>query len=197
MGAMISDLVDAARLEGGQLHLAPMPLDLGRLSADVVARMGEADSQRVVVAASADLPRVAADPMRIERALANLIGNALKYSAAPAPVRVGVGAFGDEVRVEVQDAGSGVAPEELPRLFRRHGRTGSSRGRADSLGLGLYIVRGIVEAHGGRVWVESTVGIGSTFGFALPVARASEKRALGRAAPPSDGQLLPDQITAG
>jgi signal transduction histidine kinase len=83
-----------------------------------------------------------------------------------------VGAGEREVRVEVVDEGPGIAPEELSTLFQRHARARLGRGRADSLGLGLYIARGIVEAHGGRVWVESSPGVGSTFGFALPAASA-------------------------
>jgi signal transduction histidine kinase len=196
LGGMIADLVDAARLEGGQLRVAPVPVDLGRLAADVVARMGDGEAERVVVAAPTGLPLAAADPARIERVLANLIGNALKYSPASAPVRVDVRSRGREVLVEVADLGPGIAPEELPRLFQRHGRTASGRGRADSLGLGLYIARGIVEAHGGRVWVESAPEAGSTFGFAVPVAGAPEVPATGERERAEPLRLLTDGSAA-
>jgi len=72
----------------------------------------------------------------------------------------------------VSDRGPGIPPEDLPKLFQRYARTTVGEDRRDGLGLGLYITRKLVEAHGGRIWVESQVGVGSTFSFSLPVARA-------------------------
>ena len=80
----------------------------------------------------------------------------------------------DEVVTSVTDRGQGIPPEDLPRLFRKFGRSRRSEGRHDSLGLGLHITKGMVEAHGGRIWVESEVGKGSTFFFTLPIHRVSK-----------------------
>jgi signal transduction histidine kinase len=113
---------------------------------------------------------VSADPERIERVLMNLITNALKYSPPKKPVVVGVEQAHNEAVVSVVDQGDGIPPEELPRLFHRFTR-GRAGPKADvsGLGLGLYIARLMVEAHGGRIRAESEVGKGSTFWFSLPM----------------------------
>jgi two-component system, OmpR family, phosphate regulon sensor histidine kinase PhoR len=113
---------------------------------------------------------VSADPERIERVLTNLITNALKYSPSPKPVVVGVEQTNGEAVVSVADQGAGISPEELPRLFQRftRGREGPKSDVA-GLGLGLYIARLMVEAHGGRIRAESDLGKGSTFSFSLPL----------------------------
>ena len=171
MGSMIRDLVDAARLEGGELQLERAHVDLAALVGSWLARTGdERIRARVTLEPAPDLPPADADPERVERVVANLISNALKYSPDDAPVLVSIRREADELLVTVRDRGVGIAPEELGHLFQRYGRTRAGRGRADSLGLGLFIVKQIVEAHGGRVWVDSTPGEGSTFGISLPIA---------------------------
>jgi signal transduction histidine kinase len=168
MAAMISDLVESVRPDGG-LVLSREPIDLARFVPERLAlAAGVLDVERVEVAFEPGLPPVSADPSRLERVLANLVGNALKYSEAPAPVRVTARRAGGEVAVTVEDRGVGVAAEDLPRLFERFQR-GRLTGRKEGLGLGLYIVRTTVEAHGGRVAVESAPGEGSRFSFTLPV----------------------------
>lgn len=180
MASMITNLVDAARLENGELWTPVVAVDLGQLVAELVQRMGEPGAaERIELAVEPNLPPVAVDAAAIERVVANLIGNALKYSPPPAPVRVDVRRHGGEIQVTVADQGPGIAAGEQQRLFQRHGRTASGRGRSDSLGLGLYIVRRIVEAHQGRVWVTSQPGVGSTFGVALPSADAATLPAPG------------------
>ncbi|MDA8216407.1 MAG: ATP-binding protein, partial [Dehalococcoidales bacterium] len=108
-----------------------------------------------------------ADANRLERVLTNLLSNALKYSEDT--IRVTVGADADELTVAVADKGRGIAKEDLPHLFDRFYRVGQSR-RMEGLGLGLYITKMLVEAHGGRIWVDSEVGKGSTFSFTLPLS---------------------------
>ncbi len=103
--------------------------------------------------------------------LLNLVGNALKYSAGGTAVRVSAAASDGAIRVSVADRGDGVAADDLPHVFERFYR-GKNTPRSDGLGLGLYLVRLLVEAHGGRVWAESAVGAGSTFFVSLPVAAA-------------------------
>jgi signal transduction histidine kinase len=100
--------------------------------------------------------------------LANLAGNAIKFTPAGGSVTIEAVAAGDELRFSVRDTGPGIPEAERPRLFDRYWQP--TRTAAKGTGLGLYIARGIVLAHGGRIWVDSRVGAGSTFSFTLPVA---------------------------
>ena len=170
MESMIRDLVASARLEAGEMRMIKEPTDLLRLIDDLCKRIGTAeDLARIQVEAPDWVPPVLADPEQIERAIVNLVTNALKYSALETPVVVHVVQRGAEVVTSVTDKGVGIAPEDIPHLFERSYRAKTGK-RTEGLGLGLYITRLIVEAHGGRVWVESEVGKGSTFYFTLPVA---------------------------
>ena len=169
MGAMIDDLLESSQLESGALLLRRTPIDLSRLAAEVVAQLGSVeDRERIRVLAPAPGPLVSADTVRIERVLMNLLQNALKYSPADAPVELEVRQAAGEAVVGVIDHGAGIPVDELPRLFQRFSRVGRAEAGPGGFGLGLYIARLIVEAHGGRVWAESEVGTGSRFGFALP-----------------------------
>ncbi len=171
MNAIIQDLVDAARLEAGQLRLAPMPVTMQEYVPGLVQRLaGTMPVQRVEVAIPQDLAPVRADPDRLDRILTNLLSNALKYSPGGSPVTVTARRQGDEVVTSVTDRGPGIPPEQIPRLFQRYYRAEAARQGREGLGLGLYITRKLVEAHGGRIWVESEVGVGSTFSFSLPIA---------------------------
>ena len=107
-----------------------------------------------------------ADPDRLERILLNLLSNALNIPILTQKHRC-LAQQGENVVTSITDRGKGIPPEELPTLFQRYRRPMPVR---ESLGLGLYITRGLVEAHGGKIWVESEVGKGSTFSFTLPVA---------------------------
>jgi signal transduction histidine kinase len=170
MSAMIRDLVEAVRLESGRLTLEPETI---ALPSWIRERLGMAagvlDTARVVYEFDPELPAVRADPARLDRIVTNLVGNALKYSDSAREVRVGARHSGAAVEVWVADRGVGVAPEDLPRIFERFYR-GKLTSRSEGLGLGLFIVRMLVEAQGGEVRAESRVGEGSTFFFRLPVA---------------------------
>ena len=111
----------------------------------------------------------------------NLIGNAIKFTKAGGSITVGAASKDHEVIFRVADTGSGIAPENLPRVFDRFWRA-SSAGRLGA-GLGLQITKGIVEAHGGRIWVESAAGSGSTFFFTIPTAFAARDRLSDRRRP--------------
>ena len=106
--------------------------------------------------------------------LGNLVGNALKFTPAGGRVAIDAKAEGNEVVLSVHDSGVGIPTNELPHVFDRywHARRG---GAAHGTGLGLAIARGIVERHGGRIWVESTLGVGSTFSFTLPTVAAASR----------------------
>ncbi|MHB1416804.1 MAG: sensor histidine kinase, partial [Chloroflexota bacterium] len=133
-------------------------------------RIGSREDQaRLRVEAPQPVPPVLADPERVERVVVNLVTNALKYSTPGKPVVVRVQPSDGEAMVSVIDEGPGISSEELPHLFQRYRRAAAGN-KAGGLGLGLYIARLIVEAHGGRIWVESEVGKGSTFSFTLPLA---------------------------
>ena len=170
LNAMTRDLVDSARLEAGQLRLEKRPVDLNSFVCDLFGHAaGLIDVERIRVEVPADLPPVAADPDRLERILMNLLGNALKYSTPETEVLARAHRKDEEIVVSVADRGVGIAPEDLPRIFERFYRSGGVR-KVEGVGLGLYITKMLVEAHGGRIWVESELGKGSTFYFTLPVA---------------------------
>ncbi|HLZ31936.1 MAG TPA: ATP-binding protein [Chloroflexota bacterium] len=175
MNAMIQELLESSLLESGTMAVQPRPVELVQLLQSIVDRVGfERVSLQTSVALSQNGPlMVSADPERIERVLTNLLTNALKYSPPRTPVVVGVAEAPAEAVVSVADQGAGIAPEELPRLFQRFTR-GRAGPKADvsGLGLGLYIARLMVEAHGGHIRVESEVGKGSTFFFTLPTGVA-------------------------
>ena len=171
MNAMIQDLVDAARLEGGQVRLNLTSVEMGAFVLDLKARLaGTFEAERIAVEAPEGICPVRADPERLERILMNLLSNAFKYSPPDTPITVRIEQQGGEVITAVSDRGAGIPAEELPRLFQQYYRTTATRARPESLGLGLHICRGFVEAPGGRIWVDSELGKGSTFYFSLPCA---------------------------
>jgi len=174
MDLMIQDLVDATRWEGGQLELKREVVQLPQFVADLLQRVSPVlDTARIRVDLPPALPPVCADYARLERILVNLLSNALKYSAPDTPVFLRAWPQDGEVVIAVADRGRGIPPDDLPHLFERFYRV-KDTSKAEGIGLGLYITRILVEAHGGRIWVESAVGQGSTFSFTLPVARLDE-----------------------
>jgi len=170
MDVMIRDLSDAARMEVGKLELSKRPVDLVAFVRDLRERMAATvDLSRIRVVATKPVPRVLADEDRLERILMNLLTNALKYSPPDSLVTIRMLARDGEVLTSVTDKGVGIAPEDMPHVFQRFFRAKGVR-KTEGLGLGLYITRILVEAHGGRIWVKSKPGKGSTFYFTLPVA---------------------------
>ncbi|HEY3377044.1 MAG TPA: ATP-binding protein [Armatimonadota bacterium] len=170
MNAMIQDLVDVTRLEIGEFSLETHAIDVKAYLTNLVSRSETmAEYGRIQTEIPEQLPPVLADANRLERMLMNLLSNALKYSAPGTPVRVRARQEEGMVLISVTDEGPGIPPEDLPLLFQRYYRAPGTRATEGS-GLGLYITRLLIEAHGGRVWVESEVGQGSTFSFTLPIA---------------------------
>jgi len=170
MSTMIEDLVDAARAEGGQLQLTRDAVSLRDFLIDYLRRTaGALESERIRVDVPPELPPVWADFNRLERIFTNLFSNALKYSDPGTLVWVRACRVDDTVEVAISDRGQGIPPEDLAHLFERFYRAHGAEKR-EGLGLGLYITRMLVEAHGGRIRVESAVGQGSTFTFTLPMA---------------------------
>lgn len=176
MNSMIQDLVESARLEAGKLELHKEPTDLCHLLRDISQRVGTPEDRgRLRVECPGRVPAVPADRERIERAIVNLMTNALKYSPSGSTVTARAERSDGEVLVSVVDQGMGIAPDELPHIFERFYRAREGR-KTEGLGLGLYITRLMVEAHGGQVGVESRLGRGSTFSFTLPISEANSAR---------------------
>lgn len=176
MEAMIGDLVEAARLEGGQLE--KRRVELASFFRELLARTaGVLDVRRVELEVLDEDLAVLADPSGLERVVTNLLSNALKYSPHDSVVRLRAertrepSNAGDEVVVTVSDHGVGIAEDDVPHLFQRFWRS-KATSRAEGLGLGLFITKQIVSAHGGRIWVDSAMGEGSRFCFSLPIATA-------------------------
>jgi PAS domain S-box-containing protein len=167
MARLIEDLADIVRLEEGHLPLQRESFDLVTLARECAAAAEEHSAHHAVRVETSDASICGAwDRVRLGQVLENLIGNALKHGAEEGEVVVRVEEQDSEALVSIQDSGPGIDPEHVPHLFDRfyRGNTGSS-----GLGLGLYISRILVDAHGGRIWVESRPGQGSTFTVALPL----------------------------
>ena len=174
MHRLISDLLDIGRIEAGMLSVSPVPAEISTIveQARNTFLSGGA-SQSIAVDLPRNLPRVLADSRRIVQVLINLFNNAARHSPGSSPIRVAAEWDGPLVTVSVADEGRGVPPEQLPYLFRKHSGRGANgqQGSLRGAGLGLSICKGIVEAHGGRIWAESGgVGQGARFSLTLPVA---------------------------
>ncbi len=169
---MVGDLMDLSRLEARRLELLRQRVDLAALVRRCVERMAfTAPDRPIHLSVDPDVPDVDADPGRIEQVLENLLTNAIKYGHDGTPIAVAVGREGDEAAVAVTNEGRALAQKELSRLFQRFQRAPSARlqGIAGT-GLGLYITRSLVEAHGGRATAECKDGGTTTFRFTLPAA---------------------------
>ncbi len=169
--ALIEDLLDATRVEFGGLRVALEPVDVADVLMRVARSFGEAPNP-IVVTGVEDLPPALADAARLEQVVTNLVANAVKHSPPGAPVAVVGGADGERVRVAVVDRGTGIAPEFLANLFDPFTQADGRSGRETGLGLGLYIVRGLVEAMDGTIEAHSVLGHGSEFNLQLQRARS-------------------------
>jgi signal transduction histidine kinase len=171
MDALIRDLLDVNRLDGGKLVISPVPVDPSVLLTDSLQTLRPLVEEKAIsldLQIETPLPQVMADRERIQQALSNLVGNAIKFSPTGSKIVVGARGQPDDVVISVFDRGKGIAAEHLPRVFDRYWQ--SSRTDRQGAGLGLAIAKGIVEAHGGRIWIESTPGEGTTASFSLPHA---------------------------
>jgi PAS domain S-box-containing protein len=172
MDHLIRDLLDVAQIQMGQLAIQVAPVAVDAVVHEVVAGCLPQAAQRGLVLeadVAAGLPPMLADRGRISQVLNNLVGNALKFTTAGRIV-VSAGRNGDRIELAVSDTGCGIAASHLPKVFDRYWQ--SQRGGSHGVGLGLAIVRGIVEAHGGSVAVDSVLGEGTTFRCTVPVAEA-------------------------
>jgi signal transduction histidine kinase/DNA-binding response OmpR family regulator len=167
----LSTMIDE-RLEARRLTISPSAVDVAALAREVCERTANVTAGHPVSVREAGSSRTAwADPTRVEQVIANLVSNASKYGAPGTDIRVDVEGRDGELEVTVTNHGHGIPPEELPRLFQRFMRSPASLASGTAgIGLGLYICKGLVEAQGGRIWVESTPGETTSFHFTLPAA---------------------------
>jgi signal transduction histidine kinase len=169
---LVNDLQELSRLESGYLPIHPRPTAVKPLLQSLITRFEDQrlpeDPVHLGLDCPEDLPLVALDPERIEQVMVNLLANALRYTQQ-GQVTVSASLTGDRLWIAVTDTGPGIAEADLPQVFDRFWRADRSRDRASGgTGIGLTICRRLVELHGGRIEVDSTVGVGSTFRFWLP-----------------------------
>jgi signal transduction histidine kinase len=173
MSRLIQDLLDVTAMEAGRLSV-----DKARVATRQVVYDSMEAQKPLALSASVELrqdladnlPDLWADSTRLRQIFANLIGNAIKFTAPGGVIVVGAAPGDGEVLLWVNDTGSGIAAEDLPHLFDRFWQARKAHG----FGLGLPIVKGLVEAHRGRVWVRSTPGQGTTFFFTIPIAACQQ-----------------------
>ena len=167
---LIDNLLDASRLQAGGLRLNLSDVSLDRLARQVVDKFRtQTTLHKLGTDFPSNWPAVPGDAGRLEQVISNLINNAIKYSPRGGAIRVTGRALPNEVIVSVSDEGIGIPPEDQARIFERFYRVDDALSRRTAgSGLGLYLAKAVVEAHGGRIWVESAPGHGASFSFALP-----------------------------
>src|SRR6185295_8416157 len=134
---------------------------------DTLAPQAEVRSLQLATHVDPDLPDVPCDRERVLQVIANLVGNAIKFTPTPGRIRIAASQLSDAVKISISDTGPGIPEPLLARVFDRYWNGGNP---GSGTGLGLFISNGIVEAHGGRIWADSTAGAGATFHFTLPFA---------------------------
>ncbi|MCS6993185.1 MAG: cell wall metabolism sensor histidine kinase WalK [Anaerolineales bacterium] len=169
---MASELLELTRIESGQVPLQIQPVSPSQLlcsAADRMRTQAERAGLELTVETASNLPTIPADFARLEQVLVNLIHNAIKFTPPGGQIRLYARLDGKYLRFDVSDTGVGIHPDDLPRIFERFYKADRARTKGGGTGLGLSIARHIVEAHGGKIWVESELEKGSTFYFTIPV----------------------------
>lgn len=175
MIGLVEDLLDASYLESGKIKLKISPTAMEPLISDVVTELASKGFERQIMLKTNrkhKLPLVLADEVRLRQILVNLIDNAIKYSLPKTEILIDFKVQDGELITSIKDQGVGITPAHLERLFQKFGRIYNPMSvQAGGTGLGLYIVKNLVESHGGRIWVTSREGKGSRFSFSLPIAK--------------------------
>ena len=187
LNLLVSNLLDLSRMEGGILRPEKAWRDPGVLIDDVVARFKRSGTTHALrVEVPDDLPPMLLDYVEIDQVLVNLIDNAAKYAPAGTSIEIAAYRQGGDVRIDVSDRGPGIPRAAVPRLFEPFYRGEAGQPRPKGLGLGLAVAKGLVQAHGGRIWVENRAGGGARFSFTLPMSEpeaattTAERGAAGR-----------------
>ena len=193
--SLINDILDIAKVEAGHLELQLAPVDLRLVLGDAVSIVRETAVRRGIsleLRIGDRVTTMVADERRLKQTLFNLLSNALKFSPRGGRVTLEAQHLGTSVRFSVSDTGEGILPEDRERIFEEFEQA-NTRKAVEGTGLGLALAKRFVELHGGRIWVESVVGSGSTFSFTLPMAEAA-----GEAAARSDAEahIIPEAAKA-
>lgn len=176
---MVNDFLDLSRLEGAELDLQLERCDLGEVVRGVVAMFEDAESQRIQLRVADGAVIAVCDRIRTEQIVANLVSNALKYSPPATPIEVAVEPSGGEISVKVTDRGVGIDVADRERVFEPFRRVGMSKESVPGVGLGLFVVRRLVAAQGGRIVIGGAPGLGSSFEVFLPRDGAGAERRVG------------------
>jgi signal transduction histidine kinase len=174
MNRLVQDLLDVAKLEAGRMSLVRRPVDVAALLAEADEMLRPLAAERSIGFESScgdGLPPLHADADRAQQAIGNLVGNAIKFTPKGGRIAVHAEAWGTGIRFSVRDTGAGIPPEQLTKIFGRFWQADHADRRG--IGLGLAITKAIVEAHGGKIWVESRVNEGTVFYFTLDSASLS------------------------
>jgi signal transduction histidine kinase len=176
LASILDNLVELSRYQAGRLALEKKPVSVAEIGRPALRRLRlQYPTREVKLRFPPNLPRVSVDPARTERILYNLMDNALKYSADGSRVEVFARKEKNGLIVGIHDRGAGISPQDQRRIFEPFERLDSGV-KTKGIGLGLVVCKRLVEAHGGRIWVESKLGQGSTFSFTVPRARGSKAR---------------------
>ncbi len=177
--SLINDILDLSKIEAGRMELELSTFSLANALTSGLTIVRERASRHgisLAVAVPDDLPPIEADERKVKQILYNLLSNAVKFTPDGGSVDVRVSRHDGDVHVDVADTGIGIAPEDQEGVFEEFRQVGRERSR-EGTGLGLTLTKRLVELHGGRIWVESELGRGSTFSFTLPLGRPAEVKA--------------------
>jgi len=168
--ALVCNFLDLSRIEAGRMSIDPRPVDPAAILAHAVEHYGSSARRKglTLELETEPLPPLLVDEPQLDRVIANLLGNAIKYTPSGGRIMLSARLEGDDVALGFEDTGRGIPPDELPHLFEKYRRVREAK-RTEGTGLGLFIAKTIVAAHGGDIRVESKVGSGSTFTILLPV----------------------------
>ncbi len=171
---LVNELLDISKMEGGRMTLQPREVDLRKTSEEAIEQVAvvhSANQSRIAIEYSNDVPPIIADEDLLRRVLINLLGNAIKFTPRDGYITLGIESQDNDILMWVRDTGEGVPAADQERIFEKFGQVESRKaGRKMSTGLGLTFCKLAVEAHGGRIWLESAPGQGSTFFFTLPLS---------------------------
>jgi|GEM_PF-606752 len=187
--SLINDILDFSKLESSKLSLQFESVEVGRIVPEAVEHIRNLAAIKGItidVHMEGSAGVIEADPMRVAQVITNLLGNAIKFSPENGKIEIWARGGDEEVVVDIKDFGKGISQHDLSRLFQRFAQLDSSTTRrAGGTGLGLVISKGIVEQHGGKIWVESTLGKGSTFSFSIPRVRVATDDGVEEATAPT------------
>jgi two-component system, OmpR family, phosphate regulon sensor histidine kinase PhoR len=181
LAQIVAELTELSRIETGKAKLMLEPVDINPLLEEVLGQLSpQADRQQLSVhkELAAGLPPVQADKTRIRQVILNIVHNAIKFTGSGGKITVATRAHDGWVTVEVSDTGVGIARGDLPHIFERFYRGDRARSGGTGTGMGLAIARHVVEAHGGRIWVQSQQGRGAIFSFSLPLSQGLQREAV-------------------